>query len=136
MIAGVCLLVVLTIAECRINLGFTPSPKQSDDCGDPSDNSTKLGQCAELTDDATEDYDYDYDEFCDAGCLAVVEEYYEYMGFDDIYGYILDELGETCDVDTDSTIPTVETDESDDAVTVSAISTVTAILVAIAVALN
>ena len=43
MIAGVCLLVVLTIAECRINLGITPSLKQVDDCGDVNDGSSKLG---------------------------------------------------------------------------------------------
>ena len=145
MIAGVCLLVVLTIAECRFDFSVTASPKQVDDCGDVNDTSSKLGQCIEAIDD------YDYDDFCDAGCVAVVEQYFECLGIADYYDYIFDELEETCDVATDSTTPTVETDsttptvetdsitptvETDDAVTVCAISTVTAILVAIAAALN
>ena len=119
MIAGVCLLVVLTIAECRINLGFTPSPKQIDDCGDPVDNSTKLGQCAEEFAEAV--VDYDYDDFCDSGCVEVAEDYFDCLGVGDYEYYkdIIDELEEACD-----------------AVTVTAISTVTAILVAIAAALN
>ena len=121
MIAGVCLLVVLTIAECRINLGITPSLKQFDDCGDVNDGSSKLGQCAEAADD------YDYDDFCDSGCAEVVEEYFDCLGISNLYDYIIDELEETCDDGTDSTTP---------AVTVCAISTVTAILVAIAAALN
>ena len=133
MIAGVCLLVVLTIAECRINLGITPSPKQIDDCGNVTDNSTKLGQCVEALID-----DYDYDDFCDSGCVEVVEDYFDCLGVGDYeyYEYIIDELEETCDVATDSTTGTTPTVETDDAVTVTAISTVTAILVAIAAALN
>ena len=115
MIAGVCLLVVLTIAECQINLGITPSLKQVDDCGDINDGSSKLGQCTEAADD------YNYDFFCDSGCVEVVKDYFDCLGVGDYdqYQAVIDQLEEACD-----------------AVTVSAISTVTAILVAIAAALN
>ena len=115
-IAGVCLLVVLTIAECRFDFSITPSAKQIDDCGDVNDTCSKLGQCVEAL-----IYDYDYDDFCDAGCVDVVEDYFDCLGVGDYeyYEYIIDELEEVCD-----------------AVTVTAISTVTAILVAIAAALN
>ena len=108
MIAGVCILAfVLAIAECRID---TPSAKQSDDCGDVNDTSTKLGQCSEAVGDD------DLDEFCDSDCVEVVKDYYECIEAPDS---AIDELEEICDA------PTVETD---DAITVSAISTVTAIL--------
>ena len=109
MIAGVCLLVVLTIAECRINLGFTPSPKQIVDCGDVTDNSTKVGQCAEAAD------------FCesDAGCVEVLEDYFDCLGVGSLLQVAIDQIEELCDAGT-----------------VCAISAVTAILVAIAAALN
>ena len=108
MIAGVCILAfVLAIAECRID---TPSAKQSEDCGDVNDTSTKLGQCSEAVGDD------DLDEFCDSGCVEVVKNYYECIEAPDS---AIDELEEKCD-----------------AVTVTAISTVTAILVAIAAALT
>ena len=54
----------------------------------------------------------------------MVEEYFDCLGISNLYDYIIDELEETCD---DGTTP---------AVTVCAIFTVTAILVAIAAALN
>ena len=106
---------------------FLQSTKQIDDCGDINDTSSKLGQCFE----AGADYDYDY--FCDAGCVDVLVDYLDCLGVSDYYDNIIDELEETCDAVTDSIIPTVETC---DAVTVTAISTVTAILVAIAATLN
>ena len=108
-IAGVCLLVILTIAECRFDFSITASAKQVDDCGDVNDNSTKLGQCTEAA------IDYDYDYICDEGCVDVLVDYLDCIGFTDYY-----------DID----------DDPCDAVTVTAISTVTAILVAIAAALN
>ena len=114
MIAGVCLLVVLTIAECRFDFSITLSAKQVDDCGNITNTSSKLGQCfvaaAEATADAAADPDYDFDYFCDEGCVDVLVDYYECTGT----GY----------------------DNPCDAVTVTAISTVTAILVAITAALN
>ena len=117
MIAGVCLLVVLTIAECRFDFSITPSLKQSDDCGDPFDTSSKLGQCVvafqEAAAEAAVDPDYDFDNFCDEGCVDVLLDYVECTGND------VDDYDNPCD-----------------AVTVTAISTVTAILVAIAATLN
>ena len=124
-IAGVCLLVVLTIAECRFDFSITPSAKQIDDCGDVNDGSSKLGQCAEAADDS------DVDDFCCSGCVEVVEDYFDCLGVGDYeyYEYIIDELEEGCDAYE-------ELEETCDAVTVTAISIVTAILVAIAAALN
>ena len=113
MIAGVCLLVVLTIAECRFDFSITPSAKQFDDCGDITNTSTKLGQCFEAATEAATNPDYDYDNFCDEGCVDVLLDYFKCLG---------------TDIDYD--------DNPCDAVTVTAISTVTAILVAIAAALN
>ena len=74
MIAGVCLLVVLTIAECRFDFSITPSAEQFDDCGDITNTSSKLGQCFV----AAADYDYDY--FCDEGCVDVLVDYLECTG--------------------------------------------------------
>ena len=126
MIAGVCLLVLLTIAECPFDFSITPSAKQVDDCGDVNDTSSKLGQCAEAADD------YDYVDFCcSGGCVKVVEDYFDCLGVGDNEYAIdfIDELEEVCDA-------VEELEETCDAVTVTAISTVTAILVAIAAALN
>ena len=125
-IAGVCLLVVLTIAECRFDFSITPSAKQIDDCGDVNDTSSKLGQCIEtLTDD------YDYEDFCCSGCIEELEDYFDCLGVEDDQDAIdiIDGLKEVCDA-------VEKLEEGCDAVTVTAISTVTAILVAIAAALN
>ena len=100
-----------------------------------TNTSSKLGQCFEALTEAATNPDYDYDNFCDEGCVDVLLDYFKCLGTD------VDDDDNPCDAVTD---PTVETDdavtdptvETDDAVTVSAISTVTAILVAIAAALN
>ena len=79
----------------------------NDDCGDASE----LGKCGDLLEDD------DYDTFCNGNCVTVAEEYFECLGPQ--YDYLVEELEETCD-----------------AVSVSAMSTLIAIVIAVVTALN
>ena len=110
-IAGVCLLVILAIAECGFDFVSTASPKQVDDCGNIFDNTTDLGQCFDYA------YYSDYDSFCDdSDCEEIVAEWFTCIGGDPA-DYKLEDV---CDA----------------AVAVGSISTITAILVAIVAALT
>ena len=111
-IAGACLLaLILTIAECKLDLKAELVKRQDpSDCGDLTDTSSTLGRCVSIY--------TDYDSFCDGGCVAVFQEYNDCVGVS--VDRALEQLEEACD----------------DGITVSAISTVTAILVTVAAALN
>ena len=113
MIAGVCLLVLLTIAECRNDVLSTVSPKQDADCD--AGLLLDLTACALLVDED------DISDFCDADCVDVVEQFFDCSGTSTYLGFAIDELEDMCGDGT--------------TVTVSAISTVTAIVVAIAAAM-
>ena len=119
MIAGVCLLVLLgTIAECsKFDVLSKVDPKQYGDCD--YDVFTAVVNCAELLDGDYYDDDY-FDDFCRAGCDDILLEYLECADFPDYYiDDARDQLEEVCG-----------------SVAVGAISAVTAVLVAIAAALN
>ena len=116
MIAGVCLLFILTIAECRFEFVTEMDPKQFGDCGDIFDTSTPLGQCFGYV------FADDEDGFCesDSDCEQLVIDWFECVDVDlSDYGIEDGDIEDICD-----------------AVTVASISTVTTILVAIAAALN
>ena len=111
---GAALLVLLTIAECQLDFATPVNQKQFEDCGDINDTSTDIGKCAEYVDF------FDYESFCDADCVEVVEDWLNcYKVADSYVDDVVDDLKEKCN-----------------AVTAGAIFTVTVILVAIAAAMH
>ena len=109
-LAGACLLaLVFTVIECTLTLDIVK--RQETLCGNPNDTTTALGICAlafELE---------DKDTVCD-DCLEVIEDYLECEGLDDYVQDIKDECGGVAGVG------------------VALLSTISAVLVALAATLN